>query len=245
MIEGSTIGNGSLQYKLEICGNTKKAREMKLLDLFCCAGGAGEGYRLAGFDVTGVDIAPQPKNPHHFVLGDALEYLEKHGHEYDLIHASPPCQAYTKAGQQWRKEGREYPDLIGATREALEATGRPWVIENVPGAPLRNPITLNGSTFGIRVHRPRLFESSFPLVQPAVPPMKPVKMGRPIKDGEIVQPVGHFSGVRYAAREMGLPWMGQKELAQAIPPDYTKWIAYEWCKSNTTQRRRNDSDHKN
>ena len=77
----------------------------KLLDLYCCAGGAGEGYKLAGFDVTGVDIRPQPKNPHRFVLADALEYLEAHGHEYDAIHASPPCQAYTKAGKQWRKEG--------------------------------------------------------------------------------------------------------------------------------------------
>jgi len=197
----------------------------KALDLFCCAGGAGEGYRLAGFDVTGVDIRPQPKNPHPFVLGDALEYLEAHGHEYDMIHASPPCQAYTKAGKQWRKEGREYPDLIAATRDALERSGKIWVIENVPGAPLRNPILLNGSVFGIRVHRPRYFESSFPLPQLEVPPMKPVKMGRPIREGDIVQPVGHFSGVRYAAREMGCEWMGQGELAQAIPPAYTRWIA--------------------
>jgi len=196
----------------------------RMLDLYCCAGGAGEGYRLAGFDVTGVDIRPQPKNPHRFILADALAYLEAHGHEYDAIHASPPCQAYTKAGKQWRKEGREYVDLIDATRRALVATGKPWVIENVPGAPLCNPILLNGSTFGIRVHRPRYFESSFPLPQPEVPPMKPVKMGRPIREGDIVQPVGHFSGVRYAANEMGLPWMGQGELAQAIPPAYTCWI---------------------
>ena len=178
---------------------------------------------MAGFDVTGVDIRPQPKNPHRFVLADALEYLAEHGHEYDAIHASPPCQAYTKAGKQWRKEGREYPDMIAATRAALEKTGKPWVMENVPGAPLRNPVLLNGSVFGIRVHRPRLFETSFPLPQPEVPPMKPVKMGRPIREGDIVQPVGHFSGVAYAAREMGLPWMGQGELAQAIPPAYTKW----------------------
>ena len=197
----------------------------KLLDLYCCAGGAGEGYRLAGFDVTGVDIRPQPKNPHRFVLADALEYLAEHGHEYDAIHASPPCQAYTKAGKQWRKEGREYPDMIAATRAALEKTGKPWVLENVPGAPLRNPVLLNGSVFGILVHRPRLFETNWPLPQPIVPPMKPVKMGRPIREGDIVQPVGHFSGVGYAAREMGLPWMGQGELAQAIPPAYTKWIA--------------------
>jgi DNA (cytosine-5)-methyltransferase 1 len=205
--------------------------KIKCLDLFCCAGGAGEGYRLAGFDVTGVDITSQPKNPHKFLLADAIKYLLEHGKEYDFIHASPPCQAYTKAGKQWRKEGREYPDLIEATRAALQKTGKPWVIENVPGAPLRNPVMLNGSAFGIRVHRPRLFESSFHMPQLDVPQMKPVKMGRPVKEGDIVQPVGHFSGVRYAAREMGLLWMGQKELAQAIPPLYTKWIAEQWLSS--------------
>jgi len=196
-----------------------------VLDLFCCAGGAGEGYRQAGFDVVGVDIVPQPKNPHRLVVADALEYLREHGHKFDLIHASPPCQAYTKAGKQWRKEGKEYPDMIEDTRKALIASGKPWVIENVPGAPLVSPILLNGSVFGIKVHRPRYFESSFELPQPEVPPMKPVKMGRPIKEGDIVQPVGHFSGVRYAAREMGCEWMGQKELAQAIPPAYTRWVA--------------------
>ena len=207
---------------------------MKCLDLFCCAGGAGEGYRLAGFDVTGVDIIPQPKNPHKFILSDAISYLIEHGHEYDFIHASPPCQAYTKAGKQWRKNGVEYPDLIAETRNALQKVGKPWVIENVPGSPLINPILLNGSVFGIKVHRPRLFESSFPLLQPQVPPMRPVKMGRQIKAGDIVQPVGHFSGVEYAAKEMGLEWMGQKELAQAIPPVYTRWIAEEFLRSLTT-----------
>ena len=196
----------------------------RLLDLFCCAGGAGEGYRLAGFDVTGVDVVAQPKNPHRFVLCDALDYVAAHGHEYDAIHASPPCQAYTKAGKQWRKAGREYPDLIAATRNALVSAGKPWVIENVPGAPLINPVLLNGSVFGIRVHRPRLFETSFLLEQPHVPPMRPVKMGRPINEGDVVQPVGHFSGVRYAAKETGLLWMGQAELAQAIPPAYTRYV---------------------
>jgi DNA (cytosine-5)-methyltransferase 1 len=175
--------------------------------------------------VLGVDIVQQPKNPHDFVMADAIEYLKEHGHKFDLIHASPPCQAYTKAGKQWRKEGREYPDLIAETRQALRAVGKPYVIENVPGAPLVNPILLNGSVFGIKVHRPRYFETSWKIEQPEVPAMKPVKMGRPIREGDIVQPVGHFSGVRYAAREMGLPWMGQKELAQAIPPCYTSWIA--------------------
>ena len=207
---------------------------VRCLDLFCCAGGAGEGYRLAGFDVTGVDIAPQPKNPHRFVQADALEFLRKHGKEYDFIHASPPCQRYTKAAKQWRKEGREYPDMIAATREALIEIGKPWVIENVPGAPLIDPVFLNGNMFGIRVHRPRLFEASFELPQPDIGDCpRPVKMGRPVREGDVVQPVGHFSGVEYARREMGLPWMGQKELAQAIPPAYTRWIARHVPTANT------------
>jgi DNA (cytosine-5)-methyltransferase 1 len=205
----------------------------KLLDLFCCAGGAGEGYRLAGFDVTGVDIVPQPKNPHRFVLADALVYLRGHGNEYDFIHASPPCQAYSRATNQWRLEGREYPDLVAETREILKEVGRPWVIENVPGSPLINPIFLNGSFFGIPIHRPRLFETSFPIEQPIVPPSKPVKMGRAVKEGDILQPVGHFIGVGYARKHMGLPWMGQNELAQAIPPKYTEWIAHQWLNGKT------------
>ena len=203
-----------------------------LLDLFCCAGGAGEGYRLAGFEVLGVDIRPQPKNPHPFVQADALEYVKEHGHKFDIIHASPPCQAFTKATKQWRKAGRQYVDLVAATRDALIATGKPWIIENVPGAPLRNPILLNGSMFGIRVHRPRLFETSFPLPLKLESYAKPVKMGRKCEPGDVIQPVGNFSGVAYAAKEMGCEWMGQKELAQAIPPAYTRWIAEQFILHN-------------
>lgn len=209
---------------------------IKCLDLFCCAGGAGEGYRMAGFDVTGVDIVEQPKNPHRFILGDAIEYLLAHGHEYDFIHASPPCQQYTKAAKQWRKSGKKYVDLIEPTRKALIGIGKPWVIENVPDAPLIDPVFLNGSYFGIKIHRPRYFEASFELPQPNVPPSKPVKMGRPIKEGDVLQPVGHFSGVKYAQKEMGIPWMGQKELAQAIPPVYTEWIAEQWLKAKQKQQ---------
>lgn len=206
-------------------------KKLKCLDLYCCAGGAGEGYRLAGLDVVGVDIEEQPKNPHNFIQEDAINYLLNHGHKYDFIHASPPCQAYTKASNQWRKEGRVYADLIEDTRSALIKVGKPWVIENVPGAPLINSVLLNGSYFNIKIHRPRYFESSFKLPQPIIPISKPVKMGRPVKEGDILQPVGHFSGVKYAQKEMGLPWMGQKELAQAIPPVYTKWIAEKWLET--------------
>lgn len=107
---------------------------MKLLDLFCCAGGAGEGYRRAGFEVTGVDIQPQPNNPHTFVQSDAIEYLEEYGYLFDAIHASPPCQGYSNLRAM--HPGREYPMLIDAVRDKVRATGKPYIIENVEGAPL-------------------------------------------------------------------------------------------------------------
>ena len=200
---------------------------LKLLDLFCGEGGAGEGYKLTGFDVTGVDIAPQRKNPHRFVLGDALEYLRAHGHEYDAIHASPPCQAYTSC-QKIR--GREHAKLIEPTREALKAAGKPWVIENVEGSPLQNPVMLCGSMFGLKVRRHRLFETSFP-IQNTLPPCD--------HSAPAVTIIGHgvypsSLGVRHkgtpslgyqAGRDaMEIQWMSWDKLSQAIPPAYTKWI---------------------
>lgn len=200
--------------------------DLRLLDLFCGAGGAAMGYHRAGFDdITGVDIKPMPRYPFRFIQGDALEYLAEHGHEYDVIHASPPCQAYSMAGQQWRASGKEYQDLVEPTRELLIATGKPYIIENVPGAPLINPTVLNGALFGMLVHRERLFECSFDipfLLLPQLP--RPVNMGRPIIHGDVIQPVGHFSGVPYAREQMGIDWMTQAELAQAIPPAYTEYI---------------------
>lgn len=174
---------------------------MKHLDLFCKAGGSAYGFYLAGFEVVGVDIEPQPHFPFEFHQADAIEYLREHWMEFDSISASPPCQKYSKSAKQWRGEGREYADLIKNTREELIKTGKPYIIENVPDSPLINPIKLNGSVFGLLVHRPRLFETNFPINQPYIPKTKkPVKMGRPVKEGDIIQPVGHFSGVDYALR---------------------------------------------
>ena len=119
---------------------------MRLLDLFCCAGGAGKGYVDAGFEVVGVDIDPQPNYPFEFHQADAIEFVSAHGHEFDAIHASPPCQAFSKTKTL---HDNEHPDLIEPTREALIATGKPWVIENVVGAPLINPIKLTGQHFGM------------------------------------------------------------------------------------------------
>lgn len=197
----------------------------RLLDLFCCQGGAGEGYRLAGFDVTGVDITPQPRNPHRFIQGDALEYLAEHGHEYDAIHASPPCQGYSNAQ---RIQGREHPMLIEPLRELLISTGLPYVIENVPGAPLHDPITLCGSMFGLRLYRHRLFETSFAMVTPDHPAhLAPqVKMGRRPKAHEMLQPVGNFSGVAEAREAMGMPWASRDGLREAIPPAYTLAVGF-------------------
>lgn len=198
----------------------------RLLDLFCCAGGAAMGYYRAGFDVVGVDIAPQPRYPFEFHQADALEYLAEHGYEFDAIHASPPCQAYSMAGQQWRSAGKVYADLVQPTRELLDKIGKPYVIENVPGSPLHNPVTLNGPLFKMRVRRTRLFETSFPMPLTLRPPEEPstFRMGRPVLEGDVITPVGHFSNIDYARRVMDVAWMTGKEITQAIPPAYTEYI---------------------
>lgn len=203
-----------------------KKKNYKLLDLYCCGGGCSMGYHKAGFEVVGLDKHPQSKYPFEFILGDAVKFLEGDLSEYDAISASPPCQAYTKAGQVERSRGKVYPDLVGETRRLLVNTGKPYVIENVPGSPLENPVLLCGSMFGLKTYRHRLFESNVPFSVPFHPEhvAKNAKMGRPVKEGEFIQVVGHFSGVKFAQDAMGIDWLGQKELAQAIPPSYTEFL---------------------
>ncbi len=200
----------------------------RLLDLFCGAGGAAMGYHRAGFEVVGVDIRPQPNYPFEFHQADALDYLPRlmstnSRGGIDVIHASPPCQAYTKAQ---KLQGNAHADLVGHTRELLEATRLPYVIENVVGAPLINPVRLEGAMFGLNTNRPRLFETNWPVEMPVLipPPLPQAKMGRPPKPGEAIQVVGHFSDVPAGRKAMGIPWMNQGELAQAIPPAYTDFI---------------------
>lgn len=196
----------------------------RLLDLFCGAGGAAVGYHRAGFDVVGVDIADQPHYPYEFYQDDALKYLLEHYDKFDAFHASPPCQAFTKAQ---RIRGNDHPDFITATRNAFLLIGKPWVIENVPGSPLRKPTTLCGADFGLRTYRHRLFESSVKLTRPRChePHDAPLaKMGRPPKPGEYMHVVGHFSGVREARQAMDIDWMTRDELAESIPPAYAEWI---------------------
>ena len=195
----------------------------RLLDLFCCAGGAGMGYHRAGFDVVGVDIAPQPHYPFAFWCRDALDFLRVHGKRFDAIHASPPCQDYTEAQ---KIQGNTHPRLIAPTRELLQELGVPWVIENVVGAPLRDPIMLCGAMFGLETYRHRLFESNVSLVAPEHPEhvAKQTKMGRPPVEGEFMHVVGNFSGVAKAREVMGMPWATRDELREAIPPVYTEWV---------------------
>ncbi|MCP4083205.1 MAG: DNA cytosine methyltransferase [Planctomycetaceae bacterium] len=211
---------------------------MKLLDLFCGAGGCAMGYYRAGFtEVVGVDINPQKRYPFEFVQADALEYAIRYGHKFDMIHASPPCQVYSVTAAL---SNGNHPDLVGKTRDILLGLGKPYVIENVPGAPLINPITLCGTMFpGLRVIRHRLFECS-----PTVwwPPGQCQHLGNlggidaKINGKRVTVNLSDFalitvSGNGYVVADgkiaMGIDWMVGRELSQAIPPPYTEWLGGE------------------
>jgi DNA (cytosine-5)-methyltransferase 1 len=209
----------------------------RLLDLFCCQGGAGMGYHLAGWDVTGVDIDPQPRYPFPFIQGDALAYVADHGHEYDAIHASPPCQALTTMSNRHRGQGGkadEHVNLIPQTRDALAATGLPYVIENVPGARthLHHPITLHGGMFSLGVDRPRLFETNWPVMAAPAPAVRnPIGVYGKAPDGRRLWTRADgteqraASSVEQAAAAMGgLDWMDWRGLAECIPPAYTRLL---------------------
>lgn len=179
------------------------------------------GYHRAGFDVVGVDINPQPRYPFEFIQGDAMTYpLDG----FDAIHASPPCQAYAITNNIW-KNAAQYPDLVAATRARLVASGIPFIIENVPGAPLIDPLVLCGEMFGLRVIRHRLFESStFMLGRPHPRHTARASYGRTPKNGEHYTISGHFGDVAGARKAMDIDWMTRDELAQSIPPAYTEFI---------------------
>jgi len=205
----------------------------RLLDLFCGAGGAARGYMDAGFLVIGVDIKPQPRYcGHAFHQADALEFVAEHGWRFDAIHASPPCQRYSDLQ---RRTGRTYPDLVPPTRAHLAAAARPYVIENVPEAPLQEPVVLCGSTFpNVRVIRHRAFETSFPVVpRPCIRPHPLVftfdkrkrHYGTFKQEDGFVQVTGGGNCRAFVARAaMGIDWMTKAELNEAVPPAYTRYV---------------------
>lgn len=209
---------------------------MRLLDLFCGAGGCAVGYHRAGFtDIVGVDIKPQKNYPFEFYKCDALEFILELGGYYsgmfDAIHASPPCQGYTPL--KYLHPHKQYPDLLPRTRELLIRTGLPWVIENVPGSPLGYAIMLCGSMFeGLRVYRHRWFESSHFMMQPWHPPHK-LRAGAPGTKGGRGRKAHYMAGGfvtvagdvgSYIGPAMGIDWMTGEEMSQAIPPAYTEFI---------------------
>jgi DNA (cytosine-5)-methyltransferase 1 len=213
-----------------------------LLDLFCGAGGAAMGYHRAGFDVIGVDIHPQPRYPFEFIRRDAMGLLEnvawaahmKRATPYAVIHASPPCQRYSDlAKRNGNADG--WPDLIPLIRRQLKRIGLPWVIENVGGAPLINPITLCGTMFaGVSVIRHRGFESNTMFGAPVHLGKHPLvytldkrkaHYGRLDQNTSYVQVTGGGNAtVANKARAMGIDWMIGRELNEAIPPAYTEYI---------------------
>lgn len=207
----------------------------RLLDLFSGAGGSAVGYARAGFEVTGVDLRVMPRYPFEFHQADALEFVQEHGKEFDVIHASPPCQRYSVANNIHKRT--DHPDLISDVRDALMATGNAYVIENVPGAPLLSPALVCGLAVGCNVKRHRLFESNFLLRSTVCPKGHPgdwlLVFGHTVLDrGHVIgkAPGGgnkikrRHVGTDRGREAMGIPWMNRDELSEAIPPAYTKFI---------------------
>jgi DNA (cytosine-5)-methyltransferase 1 len=201
---------------------------LKCLDLFCKQGGASRGLADAGFQVTGLDIDPQPLYPFDFIQADATTYpLDG----YDFYWASPPCQLFSKLKGLVTKQ---YPDLLSTIRDQLTATSKPFVIENVPGAPLQNPLLLCGTMFGLKVRRHRLFECH-PPIYPLLPPhgcrgpagFTNVYHGVSAfkNNAKLISVVGHSFNVRDARAAMGIDWMNAAGLSQAVPPAMSHFIA--------------------
>ena len=202
---------------------------MRLLDLFCGAGGAAMGYSQAGFtEIVGVDIVPQPNYPFTFIQGDALAPPVDLG-GFDLIHASPPCQAYSVAAQSQRNNGKVYPDLLASTRALLG--GHAWAIENVPGAPMRADYQICGCQVGLDLRRIRWFETSWDGFALRSPHHHPYPVPSVVGHGTptwVRQQLGYNPTIADYRASMGVDWMTRDELSEAIPPAYTKYIGEQF-----------------
>ncbi|WP_040781093.1 DNA cytosine methyltransferase [Nocardia pneumoniae] len=204
-------------------------RRPRLLDLYCGAGGASMGYHRAGFEVVGVDIRPQPRYPFEFHQDDALEFLDAHGHEFDVVTASPPCHDHTPLAARAGVDGSGW--LLAATLERLAAGPVAWVVENVMGAAMRADLVLCGSMFGLRTYRHRKFA-----IDPRVPLLPPVpwhpahttrtstkQRRRDFAAGHHISITGDV-GTWAGPACMGIDWMTGQELSLAIPPAYTEHL---------------------
>ena len=213
------------------------------------------GYHRAGFNVVGVDTKKQKDYPFEMLEMDAVEAIERYGAQFDIIHASPPCQAHSVAGKACvATDGKEYHDFIPATREALIKTGRPWIIENVPHAPIRPDVILYGYMFGLKVIRQRWFELGGGLF--IMNPIPPHRNGS-IRHGDFVTVAGqgakagrsgsiYYDTVKFwkgSVKEtwsyaMGIDWMNNTYcLAQSIPPAYTEYLGREvWAQVKIASR---------
>lgn len=200
---------------------------MRLLDLFCGVGGASAGYATAGFDVIGIDLKHGKRYPYTYIRGDVLDYLHdlEFLRSFDVIHASPPCQTHSITQHLRNAQGKTTSkvDLIPQTRAALIASGKPYIIENVPGSPLIDPIQLCGSSFNLKVRRHRLFESNMPL-KGSICNHK--RQGRPIGvygslNDQIPQGGKTATTIDEARNAMAIEWAIWTELVEAIPPAYT------------------------
>jgi DNA (cytosine-5)-methyltransferase 1 len=217
-----------------LCGEGFRQGEpvlVKLLDLFCGAGGAAVGYSRAGFDVIGVDVEHQRNYPFSRYTEDALYTLDRIISRPDLwdvqaIHASPPCQPYSYMSACRPNLADSYPALVEQVRAKLMLTGLPYVIENVPGAPLINPVLLCGRMFGKDLYRHRLFElCGFDVEAPDHPAhLVPASKAGHWTPGTVMSVAGHFAPVEHGRRIMDIDWMNREEMAEAVPPFYTEFI---------------------
>ena len=241
MLQSDTtwLGNGPGDEPGQVVALDKRGKRgasgrPRLLDLFCCAGGAAVGYYRAGFDVVGVDIKPQPHYPFTFIQADALALDSDFIASFDAVHASPPCQSYSDLAKR-NGNAHMWPRLVEPVRAMLRESCLPYIIENVEGAPLLDPVVLCGTMFpGLRVIRHRLFESNIDLSAPAHPARHPLVYTRDRRKahyGKLDQDTAFVSvtgggncSVVNAGAALGIDWMNKSELNEALPPVYTEYL---------------------